>query len=469
MMGRREDNQVQFLYAFDLDKVVPADHLVRQIDGVLDLSWVHKELAPYYSHTGRPSIDPVLMIRMLLVGYVFALRSERRLCSEVQVNLAYRWFCKLSVEDQIPDHSVFSRARHERFRESDALRRVFEGVVAMCIAAGFVGGQAFSVDASLIKADVNKQKRIPGDQPNAWPKVEQASRAVREYLTALDAARSHDESGDAGGGGSSGGNSRSKPPKEVSVTDPQATWVARPGVDPFFAYDANYLIDNKAGIILDAEGTRANRIVEIAVTQTMMDRVRRRFDLQPQRLAGDTAYGAVRLLKWLVDRSITPHIPVWDKSARPDGTFSRADFVFNQERNIYVCPGGAELTSTGNVDQGHVVYYRASKNDCSTCSLKPKCTTAVARKITRDLNEDVRDRVRALANTEAFQQSRRERKKVEMRFAHMKRILRLDRLRLRGLSGARDEVLLTATAQNLRRLVKLLSRAPPSFAAACPA
>ena len=256
-----------------------------------------------------------------------------------------------------------------------------------------------------------------------WPKAEQASRAVREYLTALDAARSNDENGDGSGGGPSGGGSRSKPPKEVSVTDPQATWVARPGVDPFFAYDANYLIDNKAGIILDAEGTRANRIVEIAVTQTMMDRVRRRFDLQPQRLAGDTAYGAVRLLKWLVDRSITPHIPVWDKSARPDGTFSRADFVFDQERNIYVCPGGAELTSTGNIDQGHIVYYRASKNDCSTCSLKPKCTTAVARKITRDLNEDVRDRVRALANTEAFQQSRRERKKVEMRFAHMKRIL----------------------------------------------
>jgi transposase len=312
MMGRREYRQVQFLYAFDLDKMVPPDHLVRQIDGVLDLSWVHKELAPYYSHTGRPSIDPVLMIRMLLVGYVFALRSERRLCSEVQVNLAYRWFCKLSVEDQIPDHSVFSRARHERFRESDALRRVFEGVVAMCIAAGLVGGEAFSVDASLIKADVDKKKRVGGDQPIAWPMTGETSRAVREYLTALDAARSDEESGDKDGGGSSGGGSRSKPPKEVSLTDPQATWVARPGVDPFFAYDANYLIDNKAGVIIDAEGTRANRSVEIAVTQTMIDRVRRRFDLRPQRLAGDTAYGAVRLLKWLVDRSITPHIPVWD-------------------------------------------------------------------------------------------------------------------------------------------------------------
>ena len=466
MMGRRKGGQGQFFYSFNLDEVVPLDHLVRQIDGVLDLAWVHKELAPYYSHTGRPSIDPVLMIRMLIVGYVFAIRSERRLCAEIQVNLAYRWFCKLGIEDNIPDHSVFCRARHERFRESDALRRVFEGVVAMCIAAGFVGGEAFSVDASLIKADVDKMKRVPGDCPIAWPKI---SYAVREYLAALDAAR-NDEKGDGGdGGGSSGGSgSRSKPPKEVSLTDPQASWVTRPGVNPFFAYDANYLIDNKAGIIIDAEGTRANRTVEIAVTQTMMDRVSRRFGLRPQRLAGDTAYGAVRLLKWLVDRNIAPHIPVWDKSVRPDGTFSRADFVFDPARNIYTCPGGAELTSTGNIDQGHIVHYRASKNDCSICALKPKCTPAVMRKVTRDLDEDVRDHVRTLANTQAFEQSRRERKKVEMRFAHLKRILKLDRFRLRGLSGIRDEVLLAATAQNLRRLVKLLSRAPPPFAAVCP-
>jgi transposase len=188
MMGRREHGQDQFFYAFDLDRVVPPDHLVRQIDAVLDLTWVHRELAPYYSHTGRPSIDPVLMIRMLLIGYVFALRSERRLCSEVQVNLAYRWFCKLDIEDGIPDHSVFSRARHERFRESDVLRRVFEDVVAKCLAAGLIGGEGFSVDASLIKADVDKKKRMLGDQPIAWPKAEDASRAVREYLAVLDAA-----------------------------------------------------------------------------------------------------------------------------------------------------------------------------------------------------------------------------------------------------------------------------------------
>src|ERR1700760_2418672 len=221
MLGRQKSGQGQFFYAFDLDKVVPPDHLVRQIDGLLDLSWVHNELASFYSHTGRPSIDPVLMIRMLIVGYVFALRSERRLSAEVQVYLAYR---------------------------------------GMCISAGLVGGEAFSVDASLIKADVDKMKRLPGDQPIAWPKAEEASHAVREYIAALDAA-SNDQIGDDGGDGdvSSQSSRRRKPPKEVSLTDPQATWVTRPGMDPFFAYDTNYLIDNKVGIILDAVGTRANR------------------------------------------------------------------------------------------------------------------------------------------------------------------------------------------------------------------
>lgn len=249
----------------------------------------------------------------------------------------------------------------------------------------------------------------------------------------------------------------------MSLTDPQAAWVARKNTDPFFAYDANYLIDNKAGIIVDAEGTRANRIVEIAITRTMLDRVGRRFQLRPQRLAADTAYGVVRLLKWLVDRKIAPHIPVWDKSVRSDGTLGRADFVFDRERNVYICPGGKLLHTTGTVIDGHTLRYRASKHDCDTCALKLRCSpNTPMRQIPRDVHEDARDVARALANTEAYEQSRRERKKVEMRFAHMKRILKLDRLRLRGLSGAKDEVLLTATAQNLRRLVKLLCRPPPT-------
>jgi Transposase DDE domain len=202
----------------------------------------------------------------------------------------------------------------------------------------------------------------------------------------------------------------------------------------------------------------------------MIERVKNRFDLQPRRLAGDTVYGAVRLLKWLVDRQIAPHIPVWDKSARSDGTFSRADFVFDRSRNIYICPKGKLLHTTGTIIDGHTLRYRASKRDCHVCAFKMQCCPhAPSRWIPRDFHEDARDVVRALAKTEAFEQSRRERKKVEMCFAHMKRIFKLDRLRLRGLSGAKDEVLLTATAQNLRRLVKFLCRPPPSAAVTCTA
>ena len=249
MMGRLDTGQGRLFYDLCLEKLVPVDHTVRKLDAVLDLSWVARELAPYYSHTGRPSVDPELMIRMLIVGYVFAIRSERQLCSEVQVNLAYRWFCGLGVEDPIPNHSAFSRARHARFREADVLRRVFECVVGTCIEKGLVGGDAFSVDASLIKADVNPVKRAPGDQPITWPEQGNASRAVREYLRALD-----EESAEADQG--VGGRAR-KPRMAISLTDPQAAWVAYRKMRSIFAYHANYLVDHKLGVIVDAEGNRA--------------------------------------------------------------------------------------------------------------------------------------------------------------------------------------------------------------------
>src|ERR1700745_3342111 len=179
MMGRLNHDQEQLFYSFHLDEAVPHDHPVRKMAAVLDLSWVHCELAPFYPKIGRPSIDPELMIRMLILGYIFAIRSERAICRDVQVNLAYRWFCGLSVEDKIPDHSAFSRARHERFRDSDVFRRVVERVFEACIAAGLVGGEGFAVDASLIVADANKQRAIPGSEWTPTRTAERASAAMR--------------------------------------------------------------------------------------------------------------------------------------------------------------------------------------------------------------------------------------------------------------------------------------------------
>lgn len=453
MMGFHERDQGQFFYDFCLDEVVPGDHLVRRLADVVDLSWVRGELSGYYSHTGRPSIDPELLIRMLLVGYVFAIRSERQLCAEVQVNLALRWFCGLGIEDRVPDHSAFCRARHERFGDGKAYRRVFERVVGTCIDRGLVGGASMSIDASHIRADVNQTRRIDGDDPITWPQREQASRAVREYLDHLEetAAVTTER------------NRTPARPRALSLSDPLAAWVAKKNQRAIFAYDANYLIDNEHGIIVDAEGTRANRVEEIAVARTMVARTADTFGLKPRSLAGDTVYGAGRLLKWLTEREIEPHIPVWDRSQRGDGLFSRDEFTFEATRNVYICPAGHELTTSGTIDQGRTVSYRGRKRTCADCSLRSRCTSGPdARKIARDIDEAVRDRVRALAGTPAFGYSARQRKKVEMAFAHLKRILKMDRLRLRGLSGARYEVLLAATAQNLRKLARYA--APPSAA-----
>jgi transposase len=452
MMGRLKHDQGQLFYSFCLEEVVPDDHLVRGIAAVLDLSWVHAELAPYYPKIGRPSIDPVLMIRMLVIGYVFGIRSERLLCREVKVNMAYRWFCGLSIEDKIPDHSAFSRARNERFRDNDIFRRVFERVVEACIAAGFVGGEGFAVDASLIVADANKQRSIPGKEWDKDRDPETASRAVKEYLATLD---------DAAFGAAS-----DVTPKFVSPSDPAAQWTGAMRGPAFFAYADNYLIDVKFGIIMDVEASRAIRQAEVGAAKTMIDRTEECFDIKPERLAADTAYGSAANLNWLVnDKKIAPHIPVIDKSKREDGTFSREDFTFYKEGNVYICPAFKALTTTGKVMNDDQLLYRASKPNCDACSFKMRCCPKEpARKILRSIYEEARDVARALAKTKAFEQSCRERKRIEMLFAHLKRILRLGRLRLRGPRGAQFEFTLAAIAQNLRRLAKLMARPPPAAA-----
>jgi transposase len=449
MMGRLNHDQDQLFYSFNLEEAVPDDHLVRKIAAVLDLSWVHAELAPHYPNNGRPSIDPELMIRMLIIGYVFAIHSERALCRDVQVNMAYRWFCGLSIEDKIPDHSAFSRARNERFRDSDIFRRVFERVVETCIAAGLVGGEGFAVDASLIAADANKQRSIQGAEWNKERAGKDASRAVKEYLATLD---------DAAFGAAS-----DVTPKFVSPSDPAAQWTGAMRGPAFFAYADNYLVDVKFGVIVDVEATRAIRQAEVGAAKSMIDRTEQRLGLKPQRLAADTAYGSAPTLNWIVnEKKIAPHIPVIDKSTREDGTFSRADFTFDKDRNVYVCPMGKLLKTTGRICAEHRFRYMASIRDCGRCPLKSKCCpNTPARMIPRDVNEDARDVARALAGTEAFEQSRRDRKRVEMLFAHLKRIFRLGRLRLRGPRGAQDEFTLAAIAQNLCRLVNLVARPPP--------
>jgi transposase len=457
MMGERQTDQPELFYGFSLERHVPADHLLRSIDRFVDLGDIREQLRPYYSGTGRPSIDPELMIRMLIIGYCLGIRSERRLCDEVHLNLAYRWFCRLGLEGAVPDHSTFSKNRHGRFRDSDLLRKLFEQTVARCVAEGLVGGEGFAVDASMIKADANRQNSTPGDE---WEPPDDPGHAVREYLAVLDEAAF--------------GGATPVVPKFISGSDPASRWTGANGGLAFFAYCTNYLIDLKHAVIMDVEATTAVRQAEVTAQRVMLDRTQERFGIWPERLAADTGYGSAENLAWLVhEKGIEPHIPVFDHSSRRTDSFTRSEFAFDHERDAYICPGGKELkqfhrtyqTPRAGVDKDGFMRYRASKLDCDGCALKPRCCPREpARKILRSVHEGARDLARDLSLTDAYLASRRERKKVEMLFAHLKRILKLDRLRLRRPNGAKDEFLLAATAQNLRKLAKLIPMPQPAMA-----
>ncbi|CUH51169.1 IS1182 family transposase [Shimia marina] len=452
MLGPRQEAQAALFYEFSLENHVPQDHLLRSIDRFVDLSSIRAHLADFYSHTGRPSVDPELLIRMLLVGYCFGIRSERRLCEEVHLNLAYRWFCRLDLNDRIPDHSTFSKNRHGRFRESELLRHLFETTVARCIEEGLASGQRMAVDASLIEADANKQNSTPKEEWDASTvDPVDAPRAVREYLETLDEAAF--------------GAASEVQPKFTPHSDPASQWTAARKGPAFFSYSDNYLIDTDHGVILDVEPTRSIRQAEVGSTKTMLLRVKDKFDLVPDWMIADTAYGSGPMLGWLVGRKIDPYIPVIDKAGRPDGSWTRADFEWDAEIDQYICPKGHALKqfrrnysdpNRGPTGKGRA-KYRAQKLTCQACPSKHKCCpNADARSITREEHEDARQVARDLAKTDDYVIAMKRRKKVEILFAHLKRILGLSRLRLRGPCGANDEFLLAATAQNLRKLAKII-------------
>lgn len=447
MMGRQVA-QGSLFYGFRLEDHIPADHLLRRIDGPFDFGFVREALATSYSATGRPSIDPELMLRMLLVGYLLGIRSERRLCQEVHLNLAYRWFCRLDLGDAVPDHSTFSKNRHGRFRECNLYRLLFEQVVARCAAAGLVAGRELAVDGSTIQADASWEKKLPGataaDELRARDAV---SRPVAEYLAALDAALPPEPDEPA-----------PVEPTHVSPTDPQAAFTRKGGF-AHYAYAINPLLDLDTDCILDVETTPARFSLEVAATRTLLTRAKTMLDVTPTSLAADKAYGSGPLLGWLVDRGITPYVPVIDRTRQRDGFFDRSVFRYDREADAYRCPADKPLGYIGTVQANQVRRYRSRASDCAGCALKPQCTTARQRAVTRLVDEDARDQVRALANTDGYIRARRRRKRIERVFGHLKRNLKLRTLKLRGLKGAAEEFTMAAAAYNLQLLA---NRAAPA-------
>jgi len=434
-----------------LDDWVPPDHLLRAIDRHVEFRALRAQLRPLYSDVGRPSIDPEILLRILLIGYLYGITSERRLMDEVGLNLAYRWFTGLGFDQSIPDHSTFSKNRQGRFRGSTVFRDFFEQIVQQCIDVGLVAGQRFSVDGTIIAANASSQSRIRREQ---LPEAAKVSRTAQEYLLEIETQNESDPDAPPG-----------TPPAlrdtdgKVSTSDPDAAWATKGGPIHLSYYD-NYLIDNTSNIIVDVEATPARTSQEIVAARRMLERVASTFGVAPATLAGDKSYGTGPFLAWLIDRNITPHVPVLDRTHQTDGQYTRDDFVFEPDSNAFLFPNGKLLKFCGIGRASRVNVYRASPLDCKDCPLKAACTAGRARRLTINFDEPARQHAKRLVETDEYRLSRRERKKVEALFAELKDVIKLRRFRLRRLRNVKEQTLMAATAQNLRRLVRFLE--PPS-------
>jgi transposase len=446
MMGRQVE-QAALFYEFRLDERVPADHLLRRVDAVLDLSWVRERMAGHYSATGRPSVCPELMVRMLLVGYLYGIRSERRLCEEVDLNLAYRWFCRLGLDGRVPDHSTFTKNRHGRFHDSGLMREVFEHVVERCLQAGLASAAHVAVDGSFVRADASHARCVASVEE--LPR-EDASRAVREYLADLEAAAPDPE-----------GVTRS-PPKAVSLTDPAAALSSKHGPSAF-AYGLNAMADTGSGIVLEVQAAPERFADEPIAARRMVERLHERHGAAPAVLTADKAYGTGPFLAWLEEeQGIEAHVPLIDRRHQTGGMLTQDAFTYDEASDTYTCPQGAVLKRYSSEED--VQRYRASQRDCGACPIKASCTTSKMRALCRSPHEAVRERVRARQGTPAVRRSMRLRKAVEHLFAHVKHHDGLRRLRLRGLRGADEQFVLAATARNLRRMARWAAL-PPRWAA----
>ena len=433
MMGQQTRSGSLFYY-FRLEDQIPENHLLRQIDRHVDLSFVRERLKNSYSSTGRPSIDPEVLLRLLLVGYLYGITSERRLLEEVRMNLAFRWFTRLDLDQEIPNHSTFSKNRHGRFRQSGVFREVFEEIVRRCLSVGLVDGWSLAVDGTLVGANASRESRIPReDLKNAA----QVSRTVEKYLSELEEVNPVDGA------------------DTVSTTDPDAAWAKKIG-PATFAYFDNYLIDTTSRVILGVEATPALFHLETVAARKMLESVEK-LGIKPTSLGADKAYGSGEFLDWVLARGVEPHIPVIDHRHQTDGHFTRDQFVYDPVKNAYECPEGKILAYRGLHRSEQVYVYQARKADCRGCPQKEQCTSAPSRALSVNWYESAREAVRALAGTQAYKHSQRARYKIEALFAELKLRLGVRKVRLRRLWNVSEQFLLAATAQNIKRLVHFLA------------
>jgi transposase len=443
MMGQHPRSEALFYY-FRLEDQIPEHHLLRLIDKHVSFEFVRQQLKDSYSETGRPSIDPELLLRILLIGYLYGITSERRLVEELRMHLAWRWFTGLGFDQEIPHHSTFSKNRHGRFQESKLFEQLFEQIVRQCVEVGLVEGKHLSVDGSFVEANAAKESRIPREQLKEAATVH---KTVRQYLREVEEQNAVEEP--------------VHEQDEVSTTDPDSTYATKGGTPARLGYYDNYLVDNKSCVIVGVQGTAARMSQETVAAQDMLSRFGEWQRRVPESVAADTTYGNGEFLQWLADRDITPYMRTRDSIHRKRSPFFGPEhFTYEPEHNRYICPAGQVLNYGGRNMRNRTYAYIGTGKRCGACSLKAQCTSGAFRFLAIHMDEAARQRARELANTPEFAKAQRQRKKVEALFAELKNQIGLRRLRLRRLKFVREQFYMAATAQNLKRLVRFLSSKP---------
>src|SRR5437588_7886974 len=441
MMGQHDRSEALFYY-FRLEDQVPETHLLRLIDKHISFEFVREQLKNSYSESGRPSIDPELLLRILLIGYLYGITSERKLIEELRMHLAWRWFTGLGFDQEIPHHSTFSKNRHGRFQESKLFEQLFEEIVARCLEAGLVQGDNLSVDGSFVEANASKEGRIPREQ---LAEAAQVNHTVRQYLVELEQQNPTEEP--------------VHEQKLVSTTDPDATYATKGGTPARLGYYDNYLVDNHSCVIVGVQATAARMSQETVAAQDMIARFAEWRGRKPASVAADATYGNGAFLQWLMERSITPYMRTRDSIHRKRSPFFGPErFTYEPENNRYICPAGQPLNYGGRNQRNRTYAYIGTRKRCGACEVKAQCTSGAFRYLSIYMDEPARQRARELVNTPEFAKAQRQRKKVEALFAELKHQIGLRRLRLRRLKFVREQFFLAAVAQNIKRLVRFLSR-----------
>jgi transposase len=452
LLGDHERKEPMFYYV-RMEEIVPEDHLLRLIDKHIDFSFIRNKVKQLYSHTGRPSIDPEVLIRMLLIGYLYGITSERRLCEEIKMHIGYRWFVGLNLEDKVPDHSTFSKNRHERFSGDNIFQEIFDEIVTQCMDHDLLTGRHLSIDSTHLIANASFRSMEP-------IVVEMKP---REYIDTIERENpieskpwEPDDEYPHRGQKISNDTHRSK-------TDPDARLSRKSSKSATqLSHSATYVMDNKSRIIVAADTGKPDLTTDCNIAVKQIRRLKWRYRIKPDSIGVDKGYSSGEFIHALVSEKIDPHIPVRDYRSRNDkGIYPIAKFKFYNDRNVFICPEEKELKYWGVHKHSKQHVYRARTKDCKICSSKTACTRDRARSLSFHIYEDSINKARQLNETKEYRLSQRMRKRIEELFGEAKEFMGLRRAKFRMIKFVKEQVLMTATAQNIKRMVKLLSRKGP--------